>query len=81
MVLDGNLEMFEVTLLEGDSAKDVGDVFSALGVGDHEEWQSLLSRVDWIAPVVPDAPSLEGFFFPTPTASRSASTPRSPPAT
>lgn len=64
MALDGNLEMFEVTLLEGDSASEVGDVFSALGVGDHEEWLSLLSRVEWIAPVVPDAPSLEGFFFP-----------------
>ena len=64
MALDGNLEMFEVTLLEGDSASEVGDVFSALGVGDQEEWLSLLSRVEWIAPVVPDAPSLEGFFFP-----------------
>jgi len=64
MALEGNLEMFEVTLLEGDSASEVGGVFSALGVGDHGEWQSLLSRVEWIAPVVPDAPSLEGFFFP-----------------
>ena len=64
MALDGNLEMFEVTLLEGDSASEVGDVFSALGVGDHEAWLSLLSRVEWIAPVVPDAPSLEGFLFP-----------------
>jgi len=64
MALDGNLEMFEVTLLEGDSASQIGDVFSALGVGDHEEWLSLLSRIEWIAPVVPDASSLEGFFFP-----------------
>ncbi len=64
MALDGNLEMFEVTLLEGESATEVGDVFSALGVGDREEWLSLISRVEWITPVVPDAPSLEGFFFP-----------------
>jgi len=64
MALDGNLEMFEVTLVEGDSAPEIGDVFSALGVGDRDEWLSLLTRVEWIAPVVPDAPSLEGFFFP-----------------
>jgi UPF0755 protein len=64
MVLDGNLEMFEVTVVEGDTAAEIGDLFSTLGVGNYEEWQSLLSRVEWIAPVVPDAPSLEGFFFP-----------------
>jgi UPF0755 protein len=64
MVLDGNLEMFEVTVVEGDTAAEIGDLFSTLGVGDDEEWRSLLSRVEWIAPVIPDAPSLEGFFFP-----------------
>jgi UPF0755 protein len=64
MVLDGNLEMFELTVVEGDTAAEIGDLFSTLGVGDNEEWHSLLSRVEWIAPVVPDAPSLEGFFFP-----------------
>jgi UPF0755 protein len=64
MVLDGNLEMFEVTVVEGDSASEIGDLFSGLGVGNHEGWQNLLSRVEWVAPVVSGAPSLEGFFFP-----------------
>lgn len=64
MVLDGNLEMFEITVVEGDSATEIGDLFSAIGVGTPETWKSTISRVDWIAPVVPDAPSLEGFFFP-----------------
>ncbi len=64
MVLDGNLEMFDVTVVEGDTAGEIGALFSSLGVGNDEEWRSLLSRVEWIAPVVPDAPSLEGFFFP-----------------
>jgi len=64
MVLEGNLEMFEVTVVEGDSAREVGELFSSLGVGSLEEWTALVSRVEWIAPVVPDAPSLEGFFFP-----------------
>ena len=64
MVLDGNVEMFEVTVVEGVSAEDVGRLFTALGVGSSEEWERLISRVDWILPVVSDAPSLEGFFFP-----------------
>ncbi len=64
MVLDGNLEMFEVTVVEGDSATEIGDLFSAIGVGTSGEWKSVVSRVDWIAAVIPDAPSLEGFFFP-----------------
>jgi UPF0755 protein len=64
MVLDGNLEMFEVTVVEGDTSSEIGDLFSAIGVGSPAEWHSMLTRVEWIAPVVPDAPSLEGFFFP-----------------
>ena len=64
MVLDGNVEMFEVTVVEGDSAEEVGALFTALGVGSREEWARLVSRVDWISPVISNAPSLEGFFFP-----------------
>jgi len=64
MVLDGNVEMFEVTVVEGDSAEEIGALFTTLGVGTREEWTDLRSRVEWISPVVSDAPSLEGFFFP-----------------
>jgi len=64
MVLDGNVEMFEVTVVEGDTAEDIGVLFTALGVGSEDEWARLISRVEWISSVVSDAPSLEGFFFP-----------------
>lgn len=64
MVLDGNVEMFEVTVLEGESVVEIGNRFTALGVGGDEDWSRLSSRVDWIEPVIPDAPSLEGFLFP-----------------
>lgn len=63
-ILDGNPEMFEVTVVEGDTAAEIGDLFTAIGVGDREEWDVAVSRVEWIAPVIQDAPSLEGFFFP-----------------
>jgi len=64
MVLEGNVEMFEITVLEGASISDIGTKFSSLEVGTEEEWQRLSQRVDWIAAVFPTAPSLEGFLFP-----------------
>lgn len=64
MVLEGNVEMFEVTVLEGASLSEIGTTFSALDVGTEEEWQILSSRVEWIAAVFTAAPSLEGFLFP-----------------
>lgn len=64
IVLDGNVEMFEITVVEGESASEIGHRFSTVGVGTEEEWRLLVTRVDWIAPAVPDAPSLEGFLFP-----------------
>lgn len=63
-VLEGNVEMFEVTVLEGASISEIGTTFSALDVGTENDWQELSSRVDWIAAVFPAAPSLEGFLFP-----------------
>jgi len=64
MVLEGNVEMFEVTVLEGASMSDIGTKFSSLDVGTEEEWQRLSSRVEWVAEAFPGAPSLEGFLFP-----------------
>jgi UPF0755 protein len=63
-VLEGDVEMLEVTVVEGDTAAAIGDRFSALGIGDRSEWDALLGRVEWITEVVPGAPSLEGFYFP-----------------
>ena len=38
MVLEGNLEMFEVTVVEGASAKEIGALFSSIGVGSEAAW-------------------------------------------
>lgn len=64
MVLDGNVEMFQVTVVEGDSAAEIGELFSSLEIGSRDEWAALVARTDWIEKVVPKAPSLEGFLFP-----------------
>ena len=63
-VLDGRVEMFALTLVEGSDAESIGAQFVDLGVGSASEWGSLIGRVDWIAAIAPGAPSLEGFLFP-----------------
>ena len=63
-VLDGRVEMFAVTIVEGSAAESIGERFVDLGVGSASEWGSLIGRVDWIAAIAPGAPSLEGFLFP-----------------
>ena len=63
-ILDGNVEMFEVTVVEGSDTAAIRDQFVDLGVGSVDEWQKLETRTDWLAAIVPDANSLEGFFFP-----------------
>ena len=63
-ILDGRIEMFGLTIVEGSDATSIGEQFVDLGVGSASEWRSLIGRVDWIAAIAPKAPSLEGFLFP-----------------
>ena len=63
-ILDGRVEMFVVTIVEGSDFEVISEVFVNSGVGSADEWGSLISRVEWIAAVAPEAPSLEGFLFP-----------------
>jgi len=63
-ILDGRVEMFELTIVEGSEATDIGDQFVALGVGSAEDWRALTENADWIVDLAPEAHSLEGFLFP-----------------
>ena len=63
-VLDGRVAMFTVRVVEGQRAAAIAEHLESLGVGSAAEWETLISRVDWIAAIAPDAPSLEGFLFP-----------------
>jgi UPF0755 protein len=56
--------MFAVTIVEGSDSEDISELFVSVGVGSADEWRSLIGRVDWIAAIAPEAPSLEGFLFP-----------------
>ncbi len=63
-ILEGGVETFSITVPEGSDAAFVGEEFARLGVGSREEWDGLVGRTEWLAAVAPEAPSLEGFFFP-----------------
>ena len=63
-VLSGGVETFSITVPEGSDAAFVGDEFVHLGVGTSEEWDELSGRTAWLGTLAPEAPSLEGFFFP-----------------
>ena len=63
-ILDGIVEMFAVTIVEGSAVEDIGLQFADLGVGTAEQWLTLSQRTDWIDGTAPAAVSLEGFFFP-----------------
>lgn len=63
-VLDGGVETFTITVPEGSDATFVGEEFARLGVGTREEWEVLVGRTEWLGTLAPEAPSLEGFFFP-----------------
>ncbi len=63
-VLDGRVAMFEVTLVEGLTAEETGEVFVAAGVGDPPTWARLVADPRPIADLAPRAVSLEGFLYP-----------------
>ncbi len=63
-VLDGRVKMFSVTIVEGSDSETISELFVSLGIGSADEWRVLIGRVDWIAAIAPEAPSLEGFLFP-----------------
>lgn len=63
-ILDGAVETERITVAEGLTAAEIIDLFTSAGFGGADDWQNLISRVDLVHDIAPDAPSLEGFLFP-----------------
>ena len=63
-LLEGRVEMISATVLEGSDLAAVATQMAAAGVGSEAEWFAVSERTEWIEDLVPEAPSLEGFFFP-----------------
>ncbi|MEE4274219.1 MAG: endolytic transglycosylase MltG [Thermoanaerobaculales bacterium] len=63
-LLDGRVEMISVTITEGSDLSAVATQMAAAGIGTEADWIAMGDRTDFIADLMPRAPSLEGFFFP-----------------
>lgn len=63
-ILEGAVEMFAVTIVEGSEVSEIGQQFADLGLGTVEQWRGFGRRSEWIEDFAPGAPSLEGFLFP-----------------
>jgi UPF0755 protein len=63
-LLEGRVEMISVTIVEGSDLTVVAEQMAAAGIGDEAAWMAAGERVDLIADLMPEAPSLEGFLFP-----------------
>ncbi|MGD8439520.1 MAG: endolytic transglycosylase MltG, partial [Holophagae bacterium] len=63
-LLDGRIEQLTVTVVEGSTVAETADQMTAAGVGSEAEWLAAAKRTEWIADLVPEAASLEGFLFP-----------------
>ena len=63
-LLDGRVEMISATVVEGSDLAETAEQMAAAGIGSEADWLAAAARVDWVEGLVPEAVSLEGFFFP-----------------
>lgn len=63
-LLDGQVEMLSVTVVEGSDLVETAAQMAAAGIGSEADWLAVAARPDWVADLMPEAPSLEGFLFP-----------------
>lgn len=63
-LLSGVVETLELTVVEGSTAEEVGDLCTAAGIGTVEEWRAIVADPTPVLDLAAAAPSLEGFLFP-----------------
>ena len=63
-LLDGVVETLELTVVEGSTAEEIGELAAAAGLGTLEDWGRLIENAEPVRDLAPDTPSLEGFLFP-----------------
>jgi len=60
----GKIIEYEITIVPGDSLREVGQKFSLLSAVEGEEFQRLCTSREFLDSLDVDAPSLEGYLFP-----------------
>jgi len=60
----GKIIEYEITVVPGDSLREVGEKFSTLSIIDGEDFMRLCTNREFLDSLDVDAPSLEGYLFP-----------------
>ena len=63
-IRSGKIIEYEITVVPGDSLREVGEKFSAFSMTEGEEFQRLCMNREFLDSLDVDAPSLEGYLFP-----------------
>lgn len=63
-ILDGRVETFSITIVEGMSNDQIHSVLFQNHVSGTDRWSEIVSSVEWISDITDQASSLEGFLFP-----------------
>lgn len=64
MLKRGQIIEYEITIVEGDSLREIGEKISEKGIIDKEDFMKLSSDEDFLALYDINAPSFEGYLFP-----------------
>lgn len=64
MLKRGQIIEYEITIVEGDSLREIGEKLSEKGIIDKEDFMRLSSDEDFLALYDINAPSFEGYLFP-----------------
>ena len=60
----GQIIEYEITVIEGDSLREIAEKLSEKGIADKDEFKDLATDTNFLASYTIDAPSLEGYLFP-----------------
>jgi UPF0755 protein len=60
----GRIIEYEITVVEGDSLREIAEKLSEKGIADKDEFKDLTIDKDFLSSYTIDAPSLEGYLFP-----------------
>jgi UPF0755 protein len=64
MLKRGQIIEYEITIVEGDSLREIGEKLSEKGIIDREDFVKLSSDEDFLASYDINAPTFEGYLFP-----------------
>lgn len=63
-LLEGRVEGIRLTIPEGSTAEEIGEILRRAGIRMNQTWQKTMLETSWVVDLAPKAINLEGFLFP-----------------